>query len=135
MHPTPCTSHQIDETPAINSTSSKNSSEPRRGLHFQSSLVMTDSSENESDEECDATDLGSNASCCKQQKLENEALRKRLQKLHKRLNIALKAKTVEGVVKNRPVAGILDTSLAIEYKVIHYFSVLHTIKMNEIAQS
>lgn len=91
MHPTPCTSHQIDETPAIKSTSSKNSSEPRRGLHFQSSLVMTDSSENESDEECDATDLGSNASCCKQQKLENEALRKRLEKLHKRLNIACKS--------------------------------------------
>lgn len=118
MHPTPCTSRQIDETPVIKSTSSKNTSEPRRGLHFQSTLVMTDSSENESDEECDATDLGSNASCCKQQKLENEALRKRLQKLHKRLNIALKAKTVEEVVKNRPVAGILDTSLAVEYKMV-----------------
>ena len=52
---------------------------------------MTDSSENESDEEYDATDLGSSASCCKQQKLENEALRKRIQKLHKRLNIACKS--------------------------------------------
>ena len=89
MHPTPCTSRQTDETPAIKSTSSKNTSEPRRGLHFQSTLA--DSSENESDEECDATDLGSSASCCKQQKLENEALRKRLQKLHKRLSIARKS--------------------------------------------
>ena len=52
---------------------------------------MTDSSENESDEECDATDFGSSDSCSKQQKLENEALRKRLEKLHKRLNIACKS--------------------------------------------
>lgn len=91
MHPTPCTTHQTNETPARKNTSSKNTSEPRRGLHFQSTLVMTDSSENESDEECDATDFGSSASCCKQQKLENEALRKRLEKLYKRLNIARKS--------------------------------------------
>lgn len=52
---------------------------------------MTDSSENESDEECDVTDFSSSATCCKQQKLENEALRKRLEKLHKRLNIACKS--------------------------------------------
>lgn len=52
---------------------------------------MTDSSENESDEECDTTDFGSSDSCCKQQKLENEALRKRLEKLYKRLNIARKS--------------------------------------------
>ena len=52
---------------------------------------MTDSSENESDEECDAADFGSSDSCSKQQKLENEALRKRLEKLHKRLNIACKS--------------------------------------------
>lgn len=91
MHPTPCTTHQTDETSARKNTSSKKTSEPRRGLHFQSTLVVTDSSENESDEECDATDFGSSASCCKQQKLENEALRKRLEKLHKRLNIACKS--------------------------------------------
>lgn len=90
MHPTPCTSRQMDETPARKNASSKNTSEPRRGLHFQSTLVMSDSSENESDEECDATDFGSSASCCKQQKLENKALRKRLEKPHKRLNIACK---------------------------------------------
>ena len=90
MHPTPCTTRQTDETPARKNTSAKNISEPRRGLHFQSTRVMTDSSDNESDEECDATDLGSSASCCRQQKLENEALRKRLEKLHKRLNIACK---------------------------------------------
>lgn len=91
MHPTPCTTHQTDETSARKNTSLKKTSEPRRGLHFQSTLVVTDSSENESDEECDATDFGSSASCCKQQKLENEALRKRLEKLHKRLNIACKS--------------------------------------------
>ena len=34
--------------------------------------------------------------------------------------LAVKAKTVEEVVKNRPVAGILDTVLAVEYKVIHF---------------
>ena len=50
---------------------------------------------------CDATDFGSGASCCKQQKLENEALRKQLEKLHKKLNIAR-----------------------------HYLSVLHAIKIN-----
>lgn len=43
--------------------------------------------------------------------------------------LVVKAKTVEEVVKNRPVAGILDTSLAVEYKVIRYFSV-HQDKLN-----
>lgn len=44
--------------------------------------------------------------------------------------LTVKAKTVEEVVKNRPAAGILDTALAVEYKVIHYLSVLHAIKIN-----
>lgn len=32
--------------------------------------------------------------------------------------LAVKAKTVEEVVKNRPVAGILDAALAVEYKMV-----------------
>ena len=44
--------------------------------------------------------------------------------------LSVKAKTVEEVVKNRPVAGILDAALAVEYKVIHYLPVLHAIKIN-----
>lgn len=44
--------------------------------------------------------------------------------------LAVKAKTVEEVVKNRPAAGILDTALAVEYKVIHYLSVPRAIKIN-----
>ena len=34
--------------------------------------------------------------------------------------LAVKAKTVEEVIKNRPATGILDNALAVEYKVIHY---------------
>ena len=56
--------------------------------------------------------------------------RKKFEILNLLFCLAVKAKTVEEVVKNRPVAGILDTSLAVEYKVIHYLSVPHTIKMN-----
>ena len=44
--------------------------------------------------------------------------------------LAVKAKTVEEVIKNRPAAGILDNTLAVEYEVIHYLSVQYAIKMN-----
>ena len=44
--------------------------------------------------------------------------------------LAVKAKTAEEVIKNRPAAGILDNALAVEYKVIHYLSVQYAIKMN-----
>ena len=44
--------------------------------------------------------------------------------------LTVKAKTVEEVVKNRPAAGILDTALAAEYKVLYYFSVLHAVQIN-----
>ncbi|XP_068725015.1 uncharacterized protein [Montipora capricornis] len=102
---------------------SKRACNPRRGIHFQN--VMGDSSNDEdseeSDEEWNSTShegTTSTSSCCKEQKLENEALRKRLGKVHRRLNIALKAKTVGEVIKNRPAAGILDAALAEEYKLI-----------------
>ena len=52
--------------------------------HSEESDVDTDYSRRLTDE------VGSCGSCCKEQKVENEALRKRLEKLHKRLNIAHK---------------------------------------------
>lgn len=73
----------------------KGTCEPRRGLHFQSAAA--DSSDEESDQEVevipDETDVNSDLSssdCCKEQRLETKALRKRLDKVHKRLNIACK---------------------------------------------
>lgn len=68
-------------------------SHPRRGIHFES--AVGDSSEDkvsEEDEDCSsvADESGSSGSCCKEQKIENEALRKRLEMVHRRLNIACK---------------------------------------------
>ena len=72
----------------------------RRGIHFQS--PVDDSSDDEHSEESDADmdysrrltdEVGSCGSCCKEQNAENEALRKRLEKLHRRLNIARKSCT------------------------------------------
>lgn len=78
---------------------SKRACNPRRGIHFQN--VMGDSS---NDEDSDGSDedwnsmshegFTSSSSCCKEQKLENEALRKRLAKVHRRLNIACKSMSV-----------------------------------------
>ena len=47
----------------------------------------------EEDEDCSslAYEGGSSGSCCKEQKMEIEALRKRLEKVHRRLNIASKS--------------------------------------------
>ena len=47
----------------------------------------------EEDEDCSslAYEGGSSGSCCKEQKMEIEALRKRLEKVHRRLNIARKS--------------------------------------------
>lgn len=55
-------------TPRRSSNKKKSDCDPKRGLHFQSSMA--------------------HGNCCKEQQLENEALRKRIQKLHRRLNIA-----------------------------------------------
>lgn len=65
----------------------------RRGIHFES--AVGDSSEDkvsEEDEDCSsvADESASSGSCCKEQKIENEALRKGLEKVHRRLNIACK---------------------------------------------
>ena len=78
-----------DETPRRSSNKQKSDCEPRRGLHFQSSMVDS-SSEGEEDTEYCTEDNSkvAHGNCCKEQQLENEALRKKIQKLHRGLNIA-----------------------------------------------
>lgn len=93
-HTGPPRSQSKDKTPA-GPTNSKRTSAPRRGLHFQSAVA--ESSDDEIDEDIEdngeqidiISDHGS-SDCCKEKKLEIEALRKRLEKVHKRLNIACK---------------------------------------------
>lgn len=84
-----------EETPRRSSNKKKSDCDPRRGLHFQSSMVdiRDSSSEEEEDTECCAEDNPEvpHGNCCKEQQLENEALRKRIQKLHRRLDIACKS--------------------------------------------
>lgn len=79
---------------------SRCASDLRRGVHFQS--PVDDRSDDEHSEESDADadysrgltdEVGSRGSCCKEQNLENEALRKRLEKLHRRLNVACKSRS------------------------------------------
>ena len=78
-----------EETPRRSSNKQKRDCYPRRGLHFQSSMVDSSSEEEEETEYCteDNPEIA-RGNCCKEQQLENEALRKRIQKLHRRLNIA-----------------------------------------------
>ena len=78
-----------EETPRRSSNKQKSDCDPRRGLHFQSSMVDSSSEEEEDTEYCaeDNPEVA-HGNCCKEQQLENEALRKRIQKLHRRLNIA-----------------------------------------------
>ena len=113
--PTQCTAPALDQrtdkspagrkqatTPQTLSVQSKHASDPRRGIHFQS---VVDSSEDEvseeSDEDCSsvADEGGSSGSCCKEQKIENEALRKRLEKVHRRLIISCNSSFVDRVAK------------------------------------
>lgn len=81
------------ETTPRTSVQTKRASDSRRGIHFQN--AVGDSSEDEVSEESDEDCIGGVAdeggNCCREHKLENEALRKRLEKLHKRLNIACKS--------------------------------------------
>lgn len=80
------------------SVTSRHGSDLRRGRHFQS--PVDDSSDDEHSEESDGDtdystrltdEVRSCGSCCKEQNVENEALRQRLEKLHRRLNIACKS--------------------------------------------
>lgn len=107
-----------EETPRRSSNEKRSDCDPRRGLHFQSSVVDS-SSEEEGTEYCTEDNPAvAHGNCCKEQQLENKALRERIQKLHRRLNIALKAKTTEEIMSNRPSPGVLDPSLALEYKMV-----------------
>ena len=69
----------------------KRTCEPKRGLHFQSAIAEDSDDEIEEEEEGILEDADvSNTDCCKEQRMEIKALRKRLEKVHKRLNIACK---------------------------------------------
>ncbi|KAL9984708.1 hypothetical protein ACROYT_G007034 [Oculina patagonica] len=100
-HTAPPRSQSKDKTPA-GPTNSKRASAPRRGLHFQSAVAESSDDATDKDIEYNGeqidiiSDYGS-IDCCKEKKLEVEALRKGLEKVHKRLNMALKAKTSEDV--------------------------------------
>lgn len=80
------------------SVTSRHGSDLRRGRHCQ--RPVDDSSDDEHSEESDGDtdystrltdEVRSCGSCCKEQNVENEALRQRLEKLHRRLNIACKS--------------------------------------------
>lgn len=68
----------------------KRTCEPKRGLHFQSALAEDSDDEIEEEEEQILEDAVSSSDCCKEQRMEIKALRERLEKVHKRLNIACK---------------------------------------------
>ena len=78
---------------------SKRTCNPRREIHFQN--VMGDSSNDEDWNNMSHERSTSSSSCCKEQKLENEALRKRLAKVHRRLNIACKSLQFQWVDPNK----------------------------------
>ena len=77
-----------EETPRRSSNKQKSDCDPRRGLHFQSSMVDSSSEEEDTEYCTEDNPEVAHGNCCKEQQLENEALRKRIQKLHRRLNIA-----------------------------------------------
>ena len=86
----------LTQTPDNSFTPSSRSShnnEPRRGLHFDSARQVAEVSSDKEDTSPDdpvEDDHGHENRCCREQWLENKALRNRLQKIHKRLNIACK---------------------------------------------
>ena len=85
-------------TPAHNTPKApegrKQCPDPRRGIHFQSAVgdMGEDDDSDESDRECGGCVATESNSCggCRELRIENEELRKRLEKVHKRLNIACK---------------------------------------------
>ena len=81
------------------SVTSRCASDLRRGIHFMSPEDFSSddehSEESETDDSGGLTDeVGSFGSCCKEQNVEIEAMRKRLEKLHRRLNIACKSSSI-----------------------------------------
>ena len=84
---------QTPENSFTSSSRNSNNNEPRRGLHFDSARQVAEVSSDEEDASPDdpiRDDHGHENQCCRDQWLENKALRNRLQKLHRRLNIACK---------------------------------------------
>lgn len=84
--------HSTGKTP-LRPNKSATPSQPRRGLHFQSAIedYTNDEVSDEGEEGLEGSVRISNSSnCCEDHKLEVEALRKCLDKVHKRLNIACK---------------------------------------------
>ena len=84
--------HSTDKTP-LRPNKSAMPSQPKRGLHFQTAIedYTDDEVSDEGEESLEGCVSNSNSSnCCEDHKLEVEALKKRLEKVHKRLNIACK---------------------------------------------
>lgn len=79
--------------PRPTGTKTKQTCQPKRGLHFQSAIAEDSDDEIEEEEEeeqiLEDPDVSS-SDCCKEQRMEIKALRKRLERVHKRLNIACK---------------------------------------------
>lgn len=95
---TPGSVQSKQRSPAANprpaGTKTKGAREPKRGLHFQSAFADNSDDEIQEEEEEGEQILedadASSSDCCKEQRMEIKALRKRLEKVHKRLNIACK---------------------------------------------
>ena len=86
--PTLSTCIMSEETPGRLCNKEKTNCDTRRGLHFQSSAVES-SSEDEDVPVQDNPEVP-HGNCCRKQRLDNEALTNRLQKLGRRLEIACK---------------------------------------------
>lgn len=86
-----CAPQTTAKTP-LQPSKSNRTSQPKRGLHFQS--AVGDSSDDEicveGEDIPEQSDISDSPNCCNERRLEIEALRKRLDKVHKRLNIARK---------------------------------------------
>lgn len=84
---------QTPENSFTPSSRSSHNNEPRRGLHFDSARQVAEVSSYEEDTSPDdpvEDDHGHENLCCREQWLKNKALRNRLQKIHRQLNIACK---------------------------------------------
>ena len=84
---------QTPENSFTPSSRSSHNNEPRRGLHFDSARQVAEVSSDEEDTSPDdpvEDDHGQENRCCREQWLENKALRNRLQTIHRQLNIACK---------------------------------------------
>jgi len=79
-----------DKTPRRRTNKERTNCDTRRGLHFQSSVVESSSEDEDVTDTVQDNPEVPHGNCCREQRLENEALRNRLQKLNRRLDIACK---------------------------------------------